>query len=315
MPRRTFPVGRACAAGLLAAACGRIGYEPLGLLADAAGDASREDATASSSGGAKDEGGPKYDAAPESSADAGAEAALDATIDAPIDATADGASDGATDAPADAAPEGSVDAGYPYPSCPALRVWSFVFDSDPTQIEWSGDAGPEWVVRGGGAFPVSELEGGVWRSTTGLALDTRPLDDFPDRVLIDVRMRNLSVAAGQHGAVVWINMNETAPQFSAVFGALALDPDGGQTFSVWGKPGPGTETALATFPGLAEAMVDVHLDVDPASSTVGVWLDGVSQGSYPFPPTGPPNTDHFATLISLGGTSEFESVEIQHCVP
>ncbi len=311
MVRETSSVGLAtCVLGALAVSCGRIGYDPLGLAPDSAGGGSSADG----SGGA--------DAAIDATVVPASDGAIEAAFDAGDASTVSDASEGGggslaeagPDAGGDAAPDAMPEAGYPYPSCAAARVWSFVFDSDPTQLSWSGDGGPEWVIRGGGAFPVSELDGGVWTSAMGTTLDTRPLDPFPSRALVDVRMRSLAVSPGQHGAVVWINLNEGAPQFSALFAALGLDPDGGQTLSVWGKPG-GVETALATFPGLAEAMVDVHLDADPVAGTVGVWIDGVSKGTYSLPQSGAPNGDEFATMLSWGGTSAFQSVEVQDCVP
>src|SRR5271166_5704772 len=132
---RTFPFGLACGV-LLAVSCGRIGYDPLGLLA--VGDGSPA-ATSSGGGPAADTGASPGDAG--SAEDTG----LDATVDAGDGTTPDAAPEGAVDAP--------LEAAYPYPPCAAVRVWSFVFDADPTQIDWPGDGGPEWVVRGGGAFP------------------------------------------------------------------------------------------------------------------------------------------------------------------
>ena len=154
----------------------------------------------------------------------------------------------------------------------------------------------------------------MWTSAGGPVLDTRPLDPFSSRVLVDVRMRSLAVSPGQHGAVFWINMNEGAPQFAALFAALGIDPDGGQTLTLWGKPA-NVETTLATFPGLEETLTDIHLDVDPVGGTVGVWIGGISRGTYALPLTGTPNGDEFATILSRGGTSAFESVEIQDCAP
>jgi hypothetical protein len=320
MARGTFSVGLGCVLGVLAVSCGRIGYDPLDLEPDSAGGGSRADGGGGADAPIDVTVAPGSDGAIEASFEAGDASAAGDASDASDRSDGDDVVDGASlaeagaDAGVDAAPDAPPEAGYPYPSCAAGRVWSFVFDSDPTQLSWSGDGGPEWVIRGGGAFPVSELDGGVWTSAMGTTLDTRPLDPFPSRALVDVRMRSLAVSPGQHGAVVWINLNEGAPQFSALFAALGLDPDGGQTLSVWAKPG-GVETALATFPGLAEALVDVHLDADPVAGTVGVWIDGASMGTYSLPQTGAPNGDEFATILSWGGTSAFQSVEIQDCVP
>jgi hypothetical protein len=317
MVRETFSVFLGCALAVCTVSCGRIGYDPLDLAPDARGgtDASvtppHLDAS-TDGGGLGLDGSAGPDGAIDSTMDTGSDGGGDSTLD--TGDTSDESPDGGADAGGDAVADAPSEASYPYPSCAATRVWSLAFDSDPTQLFWSDDGGPEWVLRAGGAFPVAELEGGVWTSAGGPVLDTRPLDPFPSRVLVDVRMRSLAVSAGQHGAVFWINMNEGAPQFSALFAALGLDPDGGQTLSVWGKPA-GVETTLAAFPGLAEAMVDIHLDADPIAGTVGVWVDGDSKGTYALPLTGAPNGDEFATILSWGGTSAFESVEIQDCAP
>src|SRR5271166_3476781 len=186
MVRERFSVALACALGVCAASCGRIGYNPLdlapdaGVGVDAPGLAPRPDAST----------GP--DSAIDSTIDTGSDGAGDATLDA-SDA-GDERPDGGADAGVDAAPDAPPEGGYPYPSCAATRVWSLVLDVDPTQLSWSGDGGPQWVLRAGGAFPVAELDGGVWTSAGGPVLDTRPLDPFPSRTLVDVRMRSLAVS-------------------------------------------------------------------------------------------------------------------------
>ncbi len=187
------------------------------------------------------------------------------------------------------------------------------FTSDPTMYDGNGDGIPDWTVRGGGAFPVAELDAGVWWSAMQTPLDTRPLDPFSKRTIVDVRFLSTAVAAPNRGAVFWINLNENGPQFSALFASAVARPDGGQALTLFGKPDAAAEAPIASFPNLPSTFIDLHLDVDPASLTVGLWIDHAFQGTYPFPPTGAPNTDAFATLLSWTGLSGFASVSIVEC--
>jgi hypothetical protein len=206
-----------------------------------------------------------------------------------------------------------ADAGF-YPACSTIaKSWVFAFTSDPTAYDGNGDGIFDWTVRGGGAFPTSELDGGVWWSAMGTPLDTRPLDDFSKRVLVDVRFLSTAVVAPNRGAVFWINVNENGPLFSALFASAVAQPDGGQALTLYGKPDASAETQIATFPDLPSTFLDLHLDVDPTSLTVGVWIDQSFEGTYSFPTTGAPNTDPFATLLSWTGLSGFASVSVVEC--
>jgi hypothetical protein len=202
-----------------------------------------------------------------------------------------------------------------YPSCGALRRWAFAFDSDPTAYDGDNDGVYDWVIRDGSAFPAGELTGGVWHSAGMKVLDSRPMVDFATRTLVDVRLRSLTVPASHRGAVFWINVNEGAPAFSALFVSVVLQPSGGQELTLFGKPDGATEIPIATFPDLSEGFVALHLDIEPSSRTVAVWIDGGFRNTYSFPPTGVPNGDRFVTLLSWEGVSEFDSVSLQTCAP
>jgi hypothetical protein len=270
-------------------ACGRIGYELQLLPSDA-----NVTAAGPPDGAAGDAGAPGDTGADVSLPDAGAEAST-----LPIEA---GGPDG-----------GGVDAS-PYPSCGSIAIsWVFSFDSDPTQYDGNGDGILDWTVRGGSAFPVSELSGGIWRSAMQTPLDTRPLNDFSKRVIVDLRFLSATVAPPNRGAVFWINLNENGPQFSALFASAVAQSDGGQALTLFGKADAAAETPIVSFSNLAPTFIDLHLDVDPTSLKVGVWIEGKFQGTYSFPPTGVPNADHFATLLSWQGLSEFETVSIVEC--
>lgn len=236
--------------------------------------------------------------------------------DAPVDSARDAASDSGPRGPNDGSKP--TDTGVPDSgsvACANAKTWFFGFDSDPTLADTDNDGVLDWVVRNGTPFPVSELQAGVWHSQTNSVLDSRPMDAFSSRTVVDVRMQSLSVPSTGRGAVFWVNLNEDQAAFSAVFVSLALQAGGGQTLTLMGKSGPGTEVALASFPSLAESTIDVHLDIDPVALTVAVGVNGVLRGSYAIPQTGAPNADHFATLLAWDGVAGFDSIRIQRCPP
>jgi hypothetical protein len=114
--------------------------------------------------------------------------------------------------------------------------------------------------------------------------------------------------------VFWINVNEGAAAFSALFVSVVLQAGGGQELTLFGKNG-NTETPLAVFPDLPEDFVDVHLDVEPVAQSVTVWIAGVLRSTYSLPLTGPPNGDRFVTMLSWEGASEFDAVDVRTCAP
>ena len=89
----------------------------------------------------------------------------------------------------------------------------------------------------------------------------------------------------------------------------------GQELTLFGKDDAGTEIPIAAFPDLPEDFIAVHLDIQPGSRAVTLFIDSVFRGSFSFPLTGVPNSDHFVTLLSWDGTSEFDSVNVQLCAP
>jgi hypothetical protein len=197
--------------------------------------------------------------------------------------------------------------------CSGAKVWSFDFDSDPTLADSNGDGVLDWVMRNATTFPLGELTGGVWRSETRVVLDSRPLDDFSGRTVVDVRMGSATVPASGRGAVFWVNLNQGSTAFSALFVSVSLETDGTQTLTLFGKPDAVTETPLTTVPGLASGLTAVHLDVDPVALTVALTIEGKGHGTHAIPLTGTPNGDRFATLLAWDGIAEFEALRIERC--
>jgi hypothetical protein len=192
-------------------------------------------------------------------------------------------------------------------------VWTADFDSDPTQLDSDHDGVLDWVMRNAATFPVAELSGGVWHSQTRIVLDTRPLDDFSSRTVVDVSMQSVGVPASGRGAVFWVNLNQGGPSFSALFVSLSLESAGGQTLTLWGKTTGSTEVTLATVPGLPESMTAIHLDIDPVGLSVALSVNGAPEGDYAIPQTGAPNADHFATILQWDGLADFDFVRIERC--
>jgi hypothetical protein len=89
--------------------------------------------------------------------------------------------------------------------------------------------------------------------------------------------------------------------------------DGGQALTLFGRPAAGAEAPIASYTSLPSTFIDLHLDVDPSGLKVGVWLYGAFQGTHSLPPTGAPNADHFATLLSWTGLSKFDWISIVEC--
>jgi hypothetical protein len=304
--------------------CGRIGFDLLDLTSADVRDGGTHDARPGDDAGdaatqERDARSGVADAHHEQSPESGPEASiLDGARDAssPVDAMSDirsppdvgpPATDSAPPVDAHAADSGSL-------ACDNPKVWILGFDSDPTLVDSDHDGVFDWVVRNATTFPVAELSAGIWHSTTGIVLDSRPMDPFSSRTVVDVRMQSLSVPASGRGAVFWVNLNENQPAFSALFVNVMLEAGGGQTLALYGKVGT-TETVLASFTNLPEAMVDIHLDIDPVTLSVALVANGVARGSYAIPVTGAPNTDHFATVLAWDGTADFDFVRIQRCPP
>jgi len=262
---------------------------------DAGEDSAREDG-----------GGATRDAGPRDVGPPGLDAAL-ATDAGPGGVDAGPTGDDAGPAGDDAGPAGD-DGGA---GC-VLRRWRADFGADPTSQDLNGDGMNDWRIRAGGAFPVDQLSGGVWRAPTGSgALDTVPNHGFNGRVRASVRMR--STDTGGNGATMWVNVDYSATSFAPVYVQLRRQGDGTQTLTLHGKTSNPVTLALATVSGLGGGMVEVDLDIDTALNLVTLTVDGVVRGTFTYFTYGPPNTDRFGTVITWSSGAEFDWVEISDC--
>lgn len=251
--------------------------------------------------------------------DVGAPAdAEDATVSPVADAGEDAAAlmDGALEAGGEADAPADVDSAAP--ACTPALVWETHFDEDPTQVDRNGDGIPDWTMRYGAPFIVSELQNGQWRPSTFHALDTRPTNPFSQRTIVEVRFQSIDHPSGDMGAVFWINLNQDQPLYVALFADLQLQPGGGQRLRVSTRNSSGQAIHALDLPDLPERLIDLRLDIDPVALTVAMWVDGASHGTQPIESWRPPNNDQFATLITWSGAenkSVFDWARVTLCQP
>ncbi len=217
-----------------------------------------------------------------------------------------------------AVPDVAVDAGRT-PPCTSQRFWEVNFDSDPTKLDTNGDGQADWQMRFGAVFQPNQLQGGVWRSPSRSLLDTRPLDDFATRTVAFVRFRATTVpvvGGNLQGAVFWVNLDSGSPMFAAVVATLRLETNGTQTLLIDGRVANNTmPLLLLTTTGLSKDFVDLKLDIDPKGLSVEITVNGENKGRMPFPRTGPPVGDRFATLATFDCEGEFDDAAIYICQP
>jgi type II secretory pathway pseudopilin PulG len=192
-----------------------------------------------------------------------------------------------------------------------LNMWEADFSSDPTALDVNGDGAGDWLVHGGGTFPVSSLAAGVWQ-TSAAALDTSPACDFAAPTIVDLRMRSTATGAS---AVFLINADRIGTVCVPLTAALRLEAEGTQTLIVSRKKSTGTFESLITASGLPASLVDLRLVIDPVVHSVGVTVNGSFVGTYGYGVPGTSSTDKFASIYASGGAAEFDYVRIRVLEP
>jgi hypothetical protein len=164
------------------------------------------------------------------------------------------------------------------PSCPTQFVWETDFSVDPTTLNDNGDGVKDWNIRGGGAFPVTQLMGGVWTNAGGV-LDTNPTNLFASRTLLHVRVQQTAIAG--NGAYVWINIdNVSIGRFAAIYVTVTKQAVG-QKVELWHKP-TNLPVSLGAWTGLPDKLLDIKLDVDPATKQVSIWIEDVFRATFAY---------------------------------
>jgi hypothetical protein len=199
------------------------------------------------------------------------------------------------------------------------KRWVADFSSDPTVLDVNGDQIPDWIYRGGGTFPTSQLSGGIWHipSATLPPLDMRPAQDFTTRTIVRLRLKGALPNSGSKGAVFYMNVGFTAPVAGmTTYATLLVDAkrenNATQTLSLWVMDTTGAETRPAMTSGLPDQFQDVKLDIDPVLLNVTVTTPG-QIGTYSLfrqPPTSISPRFFSALGYSTAGDFDFVSVEV-----
>lgn len=228
------------------------------------------------------------------------------------------------DAPRDTG--GSSDPDGPPPPTDAAdecggKRWVADFSSDPTVLDVNGDQIPDWIYRGGGAFPTVELSNGVWHipSANRPPLDTRPVNDFSTKTIVHARLKGSLPNNGTKGAVVYMNFAFTPPIAGNTTFATALvdakkENNGTQTLTLWTLDGGGNESAVSSTVGLPDQFLDVTIELDP--TVPSVKLVGPTQSTL-IPVVRRGGNDNgvarFFSLLGYSTAGDFDYISIEVC--
>jgi hypothetical protein len=203
-----------------------------------------------------------------------------------------------------------LDASVPLVNAPEVLAsyWRTDFDRNPTTTNGNGDAVADWVLAGGGSFDTATLISGVWYANG--ALETRPLHDFTQTTIVEVRCRNASV--GGNGAVVRINADRQGGLYAPLLVYLQRQADGTQTLSLNGKTSDAATSQLFTRSRLSGEFVRVRLIIVPQYDVVNLAINDEDQGTYTYPTYAPSNsTDRFFTFFGDTSQAEFDYVDLR----
>ncbi|MDX2055255.1 MAG: hypothetical protein SFV15_22825 [Polyangiaceae bacterium] len=196
--------------------------------------------------------------------------------------------------------------------CTVEKMWAADFSEDPTELDINGDNVKDWRLRDGAPFPADELQGGVWHAKGARLLDTAPGNSFNHRVVVDVRLRHPGLESDDVPAAFWINVaGPNAPVVSVA--AEVRHVGNSQRFRLSTLDTESHLVELYTLPGLADDLVEVHLEITPGSRQVKVSVAGVQRGTFQALAGGADPRDAFASLWSGKGGAEFGSVSVQLC--
>jgi hypothetical protein len=297
-------LGCACLGG-----CGRLGFQDVSQ--DASGPQVGADAGSMDAGAdAATDSGPRDAGRLPDAADGDPDAGPDSGpgLDAMVDATSD------DDA-------GAEDAGlFDPPPCVVDVVWETDFASDPTLLDRDNDGMPDWIVRGGGSFPASEIANGSWTSAGQLPLDTNPPRNLTTMVYVDVRLRSLrtpaAVTTDFEGALFWVNVDYTVTDFAPLFVSVSRTAADQQEVRFYGKSADAVSVVLLGPVTTGPGILHVRMEIDPVNSFMRGWIDGALIGSAGFPRVSDVvNSDRFATAFAASTPAEYDAARVAVCVP
>jgi hypothetical protein len=205
---------------------------------------------------------------------------------------------------------GRIDASVPLINSPELlsAYWRTDFDRNPTTTNGNGDSVADWALASGGSFDTATLASGVWYASG--ALETRPLHDFTQNTVVDVRCRNSTV--GGNGSVVRINADRQGGLYAPILIYLQRQSDGTQTLSLNGKTSDAATKQLFSCTRLSGEFVRVRLIIVPQYDVVNIAINDEDQGTYSYPTYAPAtSTDRYLTLYGDTSQAEFDYVDVR----
>lgn len=188
--------------------------------------------------------------------------------------------------------------------------WELKFDKDPTTVDVNGDGKPDWAVRGGGSSGLLSLLNGLLQ-TNGATLDSQPGDNFAQLTVVDLRF---GATTSGSWAEFSVNAARSGATCAPVLARITLQSDGTQTLNVWRKLNDQTTDALLTIPGLPNQPTDLHLVIDPSYGTVGIRVNSVQYGAFPYHRYASSDQSTSASILT-NGNAAFSYLRIREMQP
>lgn len=195
---------------------------------------------------------------------------------------------------------------------PALlsAYWESMFTANPTTLDANADGVPDWVVPSGGTFNAANVSGGTWQAN-GASLNSNPGDNFARPTLIDVKF-NASTPGSWAG--VSLNAARNGSTCAPVLARITQQADESQTIQVWRKLNDSTLDTVLLIPNLPAGPTDLRLIIDPSYGSVGIRVNGVEYGSFPYNAYASGDTTSCVQLTS-SGVAQFNWVRVREAMP
>jgi hypothetical protein len=206
-----------------------------------------------------------------------------------------------------------VDTSVPLVNLPEQlsSYWRTDFDRDPTLTDADGDGTLDWALAAG-TFDDGTLLDGVWSAAAGVALETRPANDFTNTTVVEVCCKNKSSSG--NGAVTHINADRQGGLYAPLSAVLKLQSDGitqYQTLTLLGYTSDFNPVTLFTSPRLSTDFVTFRLTLLPQLNLVNVHINGEDQGAYTYPAYAPTESNRFLTIFADASQAEFDYADVR----
>ena len=186
--------------------------------------------------------------------------------------------------------------------------WELQFNQNPTTTDGNGDGTGDWVVNGGGAFNMASIVNGVWQTSSTL-LNTNPGNDFNKTTIVDLKFNNTTV--GGNGATFAINAFRSGFSCAPILANLRKQTNGTQTLTISTKLNDTTPKTLLNITGLSSQPINLHLIINPSTSSVGIVVNDVQQGTYVVTPFASADGTRVVSIGGNGSTAEFSYARIR----